>query len=107
MKNKRLAAIVTGTLFVCATQLAMAAKGPEYTYAEIGYVNTDGDLVEGDGFDVNISFGATDMIFLKFGFQSDDLDVGPSGSQIQGVDADEFLIGGGAHFEVMDKLCAA
>ena len=104
MKNKRLAAILTGTLFAATTQLAVAAKGPNYTYAEIGYVNTDADLVEGDGFDVNISFGATDLIFLKFGFQTDELDVGPSGSQVNGVDADEFLIGGGAHFKVMDKL---
>jgi hypothetical protein len=103
MKNKQLAAILTGTLFAATTQLAVAAKGPNYTYAEIGYVNTDDDLVEGDGFDVNISFGATDLIFLKFGYQRDSLDVGPSGSQV-GIDADEFLIGGGAHFKVMDKL---
>lgn len=103
MKNKQMAAIVTGTVFACASQLAVA-KGLEYTYGELGYVNTDGDLVEGDGFEVNASYGATDMFFVKLGFQTDELDLGPSGSQIKGVDADEFLIGGGAHFEVLDDV---
>jgi predicted porin len=114
MKNKPLAAILTGVLFAATTQLAVAAKGPDYTYAEIGYVNTDGDHIEGDGFDVNISFGATDLIFLKFGFQGDSLDCDPvncrnlnyAGPQVTqvGVNADRFLIGGGAHYQVMDKL---
>ena len=103
MKNTQLAAILTGALFAAATQMAVAAKGPDYTYADIGYVNTDGDNVEGDGFDVNISFGATDLIFLKFGFQGDSLDVSDSGSTLS-VDADKFLIGGGAHYMVMDRF---
>jgi len=104
MKNKQLAAILTGVLFAATTQLAVAAKGPEYTYAEIGYVNTDDNVTDGNGFDVNISFGATDLIFLKFGYQRDSLDLTLPGPATVGIDADSFLIGGGAHYTVMDKL---
>jgi hypothetical protein len=100
MKKTRLAAVATGVVLAAATQLAAAASGPEYTYAELGYVYTNGDDIDGNGFDANISFGATDMIFLKFGYQRDQLDV--TGVTAD-VDADKFLIGGGAHFQVMDK----
>lgn len=101
MKKTRLVAVATGVVLAAATQLATAADGPEYTYAELGYVNTNGDDVDGDGFDANISFGATDLIFLKFGYRRDWLDVtGVTGD----VDANTFLIGAGAHYTVMDQL---
>jgi hypothetical protein len=101
MKKTRLVAVASGVVLAVAAQLAAAAKGPEYTYAELGYVYSNGDDIDGNGFDANISFGATDLIFLKFGYQRDWLDVD---GVDPGVDANKFLIGGGAHYTVMDKL---
>jgi hypothetical protein len=105
MNNKRLTAMLAGALFAAATQQAAAAKGPEYSYAEIGYVHIDGDLVEGNGAGVNLSFGATDHIFLKFGYARlflDDLTVGTT--VIKDSDADRFQIGGGMHFGITDTI---
>ncbi len=104
MKKTRLAAVATGVVLAAATQLAAAAKGPDYTYADARYLYTDGTSgndFTGNGAGVDISFGATKMIFLKFGYQHDQFDVGGITSD---VDADTFLIGGGAHFAVMKKL---
>ncbi|MDH3981079.1 MAG: hypothetical protein OEU91_11275 [Gammaproteobacteria bacterium] len=96
MKNKQLAAIVIGTLFAAVTQLAIA-KGPNYTYAEIGYINLDGDNVEGNGGGVNISYGATDHIFVKMGYAHFNLDT-------PDADADRFQIGLGGHMEVAKDI---
>jgi len=101
MNNKRLTAMLAGTLFAAVAQQAVAAKGPEYSYAEIGYINIDGDLVEGDGAGVNISFGATDHIFLKFGYSR--LFLEDTSSPLD-FDADRFQIGGGAHFGITDSI---
>jgi Gram-negative porin len=101
MKKTRLAAVATGVVLAAATQLAAAAKGPEYTYADLGYVHTDGDDINGNGAKADISFGATKHIFLKFGYRRDQFDVTGVTSSI---DANSFLIGGGAHYTVLDKL---
>ncbi len=90
MKNKYLAAILTGTLAAATSQLAFA-KGPEYTYAEAGYVYLNADDNDGHGGGVNISYGATDHIFVKLGYTRFSLDEG---------DADRFQIGLGGHVEV-------
>ncbi len=96
MKNKQLAAILTGTLFAAVTQLAIA-KGPIYTYAEIGYINLDGDGIEGNGGGVNISYSATDHVFLKLGYARFKLDT-------PDADADRFQIGLGGHMEVAKDI---
>lgn len=101
MNNKRLTAMLAGTLVAAAAQQAVAAKGPEYSYAEIGYINIDGDLVEGDGVGVNASFGATDHVFLKFGFSRLFLEDPTSTLE---SDADRFQIGAGAHFGITDSI---
>ncbi len=101
MNNKRLTAMLAGTLFAAVTQQAVAAKGPEYSYAELGYINIDADSVEGDGAGVNISFGATDHIFLKFGYDRLWLDDPDSSAD---ADADRFQIGGGMHFGITDTI---
>jgi len=102
MNYKRLTAMLAGALLAAVAQQAAAAKGPEYTYAEIGYINVDGDLVEGDGAGVNISFGATDLIFLKFGYSR--LFVDFSSIPPTDADADRFQIGGGAHYGITDTI---
>jgi hypothetical protein len=101
MKKSRLAAVAASITLVAVAQLASAAKGPEYTYAELGYINIDGDAVEGDGAGANISFGATDHIFLKFGYSRLMLD------EVSGplsADGDRFQIGGGMHYGITDSI---
>lgn len=101
MNNKRMTATLAGTLLAAASLQAIAAKGPEYTYFEFGYLNIDSDVVEGDGAGVNISFGATDHVFLKFGY--DRLWLEDPATSIE-ADADRFQIGGGMHFAVTDTI---
>ena len=101
MNNKRLTAMLAGTVFAAVAQQAVAAKGPEYSYAELGYIYIDGDSVEADGAGVNLSFGATDHVFLKFGYSRLFLD--DPNSTLE-ADADRFQIGGGMHFGVTDTI---
>jgi hypothetical protein len=79
------------------------AKGPNYTYAEIGYNNIDGDFVEGDGASVNISYGATDHIFVKLGYSRLFLEDTMSPAE---TDADRFQLGVGGHIAVTDDIDA-
>ena len=102
MNNKYLIAIAAGACLAMSGQFAVA-KGPNYTYAEAGYTHTDGDLVDGDGASVNISYGATDHIFVKLGytFQNVDFKMAPGGA-----DADRFQLGLGGHMAVTDNIDA-
>lgn len=101
MNNKHLTAMLAGTLFAAMAQQALAAKGPEYTYAELGYINLDADQTSGDGGGLNISFGVTDHIFLKFGYAREFIE--ESGSTVK-YDADLFQIGGGMHYGITDTI---
>jgi hypothetical protein len=94
--------VLAGTLFAAASLPAVAAKGPEYTYFDVGYVNIDADQIESDGLGVNLSFGATEHVFLKFGYQRQFVD--ESVSPFRDYDADRFQIGGGMHFGVTDTI---
>jgi hypothetical protein len=102
MKNKQLIAVTAGACLAMFGQLAIA-KGPNYTYAEIGYTNIDGDFVEGDGASVNISYGATDLIFVKLGFSTLSIEDPTSTAE---ADADRFQVGLGAHFALTDNIDA-
>lgn len=102
MNNKNLVATILGACLVTAGQPALA-KGPDYTYAEAGYVNVDGDLVEGDGASVNISYGATDHIFVKLGYSRLFLEDTMSPAD---ADADRFQIGLGGHIGLTDNIDA-
>jgi len=101
MNDKRLTAMLAAALFAVFAQQAAAAKGPKYTYGEIGYTHISGDSADANGVDVGISFGATDLIFLKFGYSRLFVDFpGTTGD----VDANRFQIGGGAHYGITDTL---
>jgi hypothetical protein len=101
MKKSRLAAVATGVVLAVTAQLAAAAKGPEYTYAELGYIHLDSDSGSGDGGGANISFGATDHVFLKFGYSK--LRVKDDVTSIS-ADADRFEIGAGGHYAITDTI---
>ena len=102
MKNNQLIAVATGACLAIFGQLAVA-KGPNYTYAEVCYTNIDGDLVEGDGATVNISYGATDLIFVKLGFST--LSIEDPNSTAE-ADADRFQVGLGGHIAMTENIDA-
>jgi hypothetical protein len=104
MNINRLISITAGTCLALAGHLAVAA-GPNYTYAEAGYTNVDGDHIEANGASVNISYGATDHIFVKLGYTRLVLDELTSGMTIASDgDADRFQIGLGGHFGITDNI---
>ena len=102
MNNKQLFAMVTGLSMWCCSQL-VAAAGPSYTYAEIGYQHLAADNYDGNGARVNISYGATDHIFVKLGYARLFVDAtGLSGD----IDIDRFNIGIGGHMALSDNIDA-
>ena len=103
MNKSRLAVAVIAAGLVTGSQLAVAAKGFDYTYAEAGYRRIDGDSLTGNGFNAGFSFGATDMFVIDGRYSRvilDDVD----GTTSSDLNTDEFKIGFGAHYAVSDNF---
>ena len=103
MNNKRFMAVLTSACLVFLVPPAVAAKGFNYTYMEGGYRNLDADSIEADGFEAGFSFGATDYIHIIGRYSRlfvDDID----GTSSTDLDIDEFKIGFGGNYPVMDKV---
>jgi hypothetical protein len=94
-----LIAIVSAAGLALASQHAIA-KGPSYTYAEIGYVHFDADQYDGNGAEVNISYGATEHIFVKLGYSRLFVDA----TTVSGIDIDQFNIGMGGRMSVTKNV---
>jgi len=103
MKKYHLYACAIATCIALGSQQAFAAKGFDYTYAEAGYRNIDGDSISGDGFNVGFSFGATDLIHIDGRYSRLFIDDMPGVSNVD-LDANEFKIGLGGHFAVTDSI---
>ena len=103
MNNKRLLAVVASACLAMLAQPAMAAKGFSYTYAEAGYRNVDGDSIEGDGAEFNVQYGATDYFHILFSYTRLWIDKIDGLSSVD-VDLDEFKVGFGGHYPIMDKV---
>ncbi len=104
MNNKRFMAVLISAGLVLLVPPAMAAKGFNYTYMEGGYRNLDADSIEADGFEAGFSFGATDYIHIVGRYSRlfvDDID---GASDADDLDLDEFKIGFGGNYPVMDKV---
>ena len=104
MNNKRLLAVLTSACLILLVQPTMAAKGFNYTYMEGGYRNLDADSIEGDGFDAGFSFGATKYIHILGSYSRlfvDDID---GASNTDDLDLDEFKIGFGGHYPILDRV---
>ena len=103
MNNKRFMAVLTSACLVLLVPPAMAAKGFNYTYMEGGYRNLDADSIEADGFEAGFSFGATDYIHIVGRYSRlfvDNID----GASSTDLDIDEFKIGFGGHYPIMEKV---
>ena len=104
MNNKRLLAVVASACLAMLAQPAMAAKGFNYSYAEAGYRTVDvDDESEGDGVEVNILYGATDYFHVLFSYSRLWVDKIDGLSSVD-VDLDEFKVGFGGHYPIMDKV---
>lgn len=102
MNHKRFLAVLAS---VCLATLAqsVAAKGFNYTYMEGGYRNLDSDSLEAEGFDAGFSFEAMKYMHILGSYSRlwvDSLD----GVHNDDLDIDEFKIGFGGHYPIMDKV---
>jgi hypothetical protein len=103
MNNKRLMTVLTSACLALLAQSAMAAKGFNYSYMEGGYRNLNADSGEGDGFEAGFSFGAMEYLHILGSYSRlyvDNLD----GASSVDVDVDEFKIGFGGNYSVLDKV---
>jgi hypothetical protein len=104
MTNKRMLALAASACLAVSVNCA-SAGGFNYTFAELGYRNVDGDNIEADGFRASFSFGATEYIHVVGDYSRlfvDDMDEASSVD----VDIDEFKIGFGGHYPVTEKIDA-
>jgi hypothetical protein len=110
MNNKRFYAAAVLACLAMLAQSANAAKGFKYSYGEFGYYGVDAPTGDGDGFRVAFSFGATDYVNIigEYNrlFGTDDVDElnGEIFSTNEDIDRDEFKIGFGVHYPVMDNM---
>lgn len=108
MNNKRLLAILASACLVMLAQSAMAAKGFSYTYMEGGYRNVDADSIDADGFEASFSFGAMKYLHILGSYSRlyvDDVhDVDGVRAESSDLDIDEFKIGFGGHYPVLDNV---
>lgn len=102
MTHKVFLSIAAAASLAAFSQMT-AAGGFNYTYADAGYRNVDSDSFSGDGFQVGLSYGATDYIHIVANYSRlwvDDIDYA---SDVD-VDIDEFVIGFGGHYSITDKI---
>ena len=102
MNSKRLLAVLASACLVLLAQSA-AAGGFSYSYVEGGYRNIDADSGEADGFEAGFSFGAMKYMHILGSYSRlwvDDID----GLSSVDIDIDEFKIGFGGHYPVLDWM---
>src|SRR3970040_870832 len=96
--------LIALTLLAALPFAASAADGISYTYVEGGYIATDTDSGDADGFAINGS-GAIAPNFHLFGGYSgqktDDVTVG--GLRFDGVDVDQWRAGIGYNHEISPR----
>jgi Outer membrane protein beta-barrel domain len=87
-------------VLAAALPLASHAETMNYSYAELGYVDTelstDGGDVEGDGFALRGSLAVQQNFFVFANYQDLSFDAG--------IDASLLEVGGGGHWPLNDKV---
>lgn len=89
------------TLLAALPFAASAAEGLSYTYVEGGYVATDTDVGDADGWGINGSGAISDNFHVFGGFtgqETDDQTIG--GVRFDGVDVDQWRVGLGYNHAV-------
>ena len=104
--QKETAALAAAVASIFAGPIA-AAEGPRYTYAEIGYGETDFDNVgsfevDGDGFRLGGSVALNDSWHLFASYDDQEIDVDGGEGLSGSVDYTELAIGGGFNHGITD-----
>jgi len=102
-------ALVTSlaTVLALITAPMVAAKGLEYSYADVGYLNYQGDDYDMQGATVDASFGVFDLVSLRGGYTrgwTDHYDTG--GGQSDDPDVNEFRFGVRPHYSLTKTIDA-
>jgi Ax21 family sulfation-dependent quorum factor len=102
MKRSPLASKLAAlTLLAALPFAASAAEGLSYTYVEGGYIATDSDGADADGWAINGSGAIAENFHVFGGFsaqETDDETIG--GFRFDGVDVDQWRLGVGYNYEV-------
>ncbi|VAW80758.1 hypothetical protein MNBD_GAMMA15-151 [hydrothermal vent metagenome] len=98
--QKALAVVFAGSLALALSPVATAAKGFNYSYADVGYQLADGDDVDFNSGMIDASFGIFDMFALRGVFRQGQTDDIPG----EDLNITEFRFGGRGHYKVMEKL---
>jgi hypothetical protein len=100
VRVNRLVRLLAPCVVLALPAVAWAADEPRYTYAELGYVNTDFDDidVDGDGFRFSASYALHRNVHLVAGYEDTDLD--------RGLDAQTWNAGIGLNFPLRPGLDA-
>ena len=93
IKQAVVAAII-GVALVASNSVLAAKSKFKYSYADVGYQHTSGDVVDLDGGFVDASFGIFDLIALRAGFTRAQTD----GFQGDSPDLTEFRAGLRGHY---------
>ena len=101
--NKQRLIAMTAAAGLAVVSHGAAAKGFNYTYGEFGYRNFNSDLFDGDGFQADFSFGATDYVNVIGAYSHLWIDNREGASHVN-LDLDEFKIGFGGHYPVHEKV---
>jgi len=88
---------------------SLAADGPRYTYAGLGYVNLDFDEVngvgaDGDGWYLDGSVAVADMVHLFASYADADIDVDDFGFGEISADYSQIVAGLGVNFALSDTV---
>src|SRR3970282_633763 len=89
------------TLLAALPFAASAAEGISYTYVEGGYIATDTDGGDADGFAINGSGAIAPNLHIFGGYsgqKTDDFVVGPT--RFEGVDVDQWRAGLGYNHQI-------
>lgn len=106
--NKTINGLMAGSLCSLAMIGTVHGGGFDYSYADLTYYYNDSDFVDGDGFNVRLSFAVHEYVQLRGSFTHaalDSFDPKP-GPDVNNVDKDEFGIGFGVNYSLTDWLDA-
>jgi hypothetical protein len=83
----------------------LAAKGLEYSYADVGYLKFNGDHFDMAGGTVNASFGVFDLLALRLGYTRGWTNNYPRNQDPSGdPDLNAFLAGLRPHYSITDHM---
>ncbi len=105
MHSKKAIRALLVSMFALLVSPGLAAKGLEYSYADVGYTKFNGDDFDMAGATVDASFGVFDLLALRARYTRGWTDNYPKVQDPSGdPDMNSFQLGMRPHYEVLKKL---